>query len=596
VTSSNLIVTSGNLTFKEGGNPLAGPLSLNSEGVATFSTSVLSTGTHTITAEYSGAGDFDASSGNVNHVVVDKADTSTTVVASVNPSLFGQNVTFTAAITAEGAAVTDGTVTFKEGETVLAGPVALDSAGQASFATAALAGGNHTIRAEYSGGSNFNASASHIEHRVKQPPTVSAGSSYSVAEGGSVTLIATGTGSDEGSLLYSWDLDENGTFETSGQTVTFSAATLEGPASRIVKVQATDADGLSATAQTTVEVGNVAPALSPLELSAVSIVENGVVTVSGGFSDPGTLDTHTIIINWGDGSAPTTLAVAAGLRQFAASHQYLDDAPSSTASDVNAITVTVVDDDGGGNTASANLIVNNLPPVIKSVTAPTSPVARGSAVALNVNFTDSGTLDNHACAISWGDSQTTSGCSDTHVYADGGVYSVHVTVTDDDTGSASTTYQYIVVYDPADGFVTGGGSIHSPAGAYTANPALTGKASFGFVSKYNGSASVPAGQTQFHLQAANFTFHLTSYEWLVISNGRAQYAGRGKVNGVEGYRFLLTAIDGNTDGGDRIDRLALQIWDPAGALVYNNAPGAATDINSVDAPAIANGQIAIHSR
>ena len=60
-----------------------------------------------------------------------------------------------------------------------------------------------------------------------------------------------------------------------------------------------------------------------------------------------------------------------------------------------------------------------------------------------------------------------------------------VTVTDDDTGTApSSTLGYVVVYDPNGGFVTGGGWINSPVGASTPNPDLTGKANFGFVSKY----------------------------------------------------------------------------------------------------------------
>src|SRR5207253_1314738 len=55
----------------------------------------------------------------------------------------------------------------------------------------------------------------------------------------------------------------------------------------------------------------------------------------------------------------------------------------------------------------------------------------------------------------------------------------------------------VVIYDPAGGYVTGGGWIDSPAGALAANPSLTGKASFGFVSKYFKSARNPKGETQF---------------------------------------------------------------------------------------------------
>ncbi len=69
-----------------------------------------------------------------------------------------------------------------------------------------------------------------------------------------------------------------------------------------------------------------------------------------------------------------------------------------------------------------------------------------------------------------------------------------------------------VVYDPSAGCVTGGGWISSPAGAYTPNPTLTGKASFGFVSKYQKGAQIPTGETEFNYQIAGFNFHSTNYQ------------------------------------------------------------------------------------
>ena len=63
-------------------------------------------------------------------------------------------------------------------------------------------------------------------------PTANAGGPYTVAEGGSATLTGSGTGQG---LTYAWDLDNDGTFETAGQTATFSAATIDGPATRQVR-------------------------------------------------------------------------------------------------------------------------------------------------------------------------------------------------------------------------------------------------------------------------------------------------------------------------------------------------------------------------
>jgi hypothetical protein len=85
-------------------------------------------------------------------------------------------------------------------------------------------------------------------------PTVDAGGPYSVVEGGSVPVSATGSDPDGDTLSYAWDLDNNGTFETSGQSATFSAAALQAPASRTIGVRVTDPSGFSATDSAVVNV------------------------------------------------------------------------------------------------------------------------------------------------------------------------------------------------------------------------------------------------------------------------------------------------------------------------------------------------------
>ena len=90
-------------------------------------------------------------------------------------------------------------------------------------------------------------------------PSVDAGGPYSVAEGGSVQVSATGSDPDADTLTYEWDLDNDGTFETAGQSATFSAAALDGPSTYTVKVRTTDPRGLSAVDTTIVDVTNAAP-------------------------------------------------------------------------------------------------------------------------------------------------------------------------------------------------------------------------------------------------------------------------------------------------------------------------------------------------
>src|SRR5205085_1437802 len=81
--------------------------------------------------------------------------------SSLNPSNFGQTVTFTATVTvtAPGAGTSTGTVTFKDGANVL-GTGTLNASGVASFSTASLSVGSHGITAVYNGDTNDNGSSS----------------------------------------------------------------------------------------------------------------------------------------------------------------------------------------------------------------------------------------------------------------------------------------------------------------------------------------------------------------------------------------------------------------------------------------------------
>lgn len=157
-----------------------------------------------------------------------------------------------------------------------------------------------------------------------------------------------------------------------------------------------------------------------------------------------------------------------------------------------------------------------------------------------------------------------------------GVHDVGVRSVDRADNWSAATMGMLVVYDPDGAFVTGGGWVHSPPGAYVADPSLTDRASFGFVSKYLKGATVPTGETEFQFKVAGLNFHSESYEWLVVAGARAQYKGTGTINGTGNFGFLLTAIDGDLNGGGGTERFRIKIWDKdAGDLVvYDNQLGA----------------------
>jgi len=178
-------------------------------------------------------------------------------------------------------------------------------------------------------------------------------------------------------------------------------------------------------------------------------------------------------------------------------------------------------------------------------------------------------------------------------FASTGVHTLCVRAADSAGDTGCEVCFFLAVYDPDNGFVTGGGWIVSPAGAYVPAPTLTGKANFGFVSKYQKGQSMPAADTQFRFQAGSFSFKSTSYDWLVISGPQAQYRRSGKINGAGDYGFMLTARDGQASGGGCVDRLRLKVFDKrTGDVIYDNNLGS-TD-TAAPATALAGGSIVIH--
>jgi len=164
VTSSSGAPPDGDtVTFKEGTTVL-GTGSL-SGGSATFTTSALPAGTNVIRAVYAGDASFVGSSSKAVKQAVDKYPTTTALSSSLNPSNYGQAVTFTAVVTSSSGAPPDGdTITFKEGTTVL-GTGSL-SGGSASFTTSALPVGTNAIKAVYGGDIQFAASTSNVVKQV----------------------------------------------------------------------------------------------------------------------------------------------------------------------------------------------------------------------------------------------------------------------------------------------------------------------------------------------------------------------------------------------------------------------------------------------
>lgn len=219
-----------------------------------------------------------------------------------------------------------------------------------------------------------------------------------------------------------------------------------------VSLTLNDDDTGSDTDSATVTVNNVAPTLSGVALNS-PISENDVVTVTGTITDPGTLDTFTLVVDWGDGSAPETFNYPAGTTSFTETHTYLDDNPTGTPSDVNTVSLTLTDDDTGTANANPTVTVNNLPPTLSNVAA-TPVITETGIITLTGNIVEVGTQDTFTLTVDWADGNVetftypagTTSFVETHQYLDGFIqvvpladFPIVLTLMDDDTGSFTTS-------------------------------------------------------------------------------------------------------------------------------------------------------------
>jgi uncharacterized repeat protein (TIGR03803 family) len=189
-----------------------------------------------------------------------------------------------------------------------------------------------------------------VVFRVALAPTASAGGPYSVAEGGTVALVATGEDPAGGSVTFDWDLDGDGEYDDGhGPDVDFLAGPgHDGPGVYPVAVRVTAESGVSTSASAEVAVTNVAPSVQ-IRPSTASVHLGASVALRVSFVDPGP-DTWTAVIQFGDGTTETRTLGA--LEAFDVAHVY-------AARGSYTVHVTVTDDDGAAGAADAAVTVRS---------------------------------------------------------------------------------------------------------------------------------------------------------------------------------------------------------------------------------------------
>jgi hypothetical protein len=325
VKSATTGIPTGTVTFMNGATVL-GTGTLNGSGIATLAISSLPVGSQAITGSYSGGSNFNASVSATLTQTVNKANTTTALASSLNPSASGQPVTFTATVTPAFGGSPKGTVTFYNGTTVLGTGTLNSTTRTATFATSTLSVGTHSITGTYSGGVDLNGSTSPVLTQTVNssvvPTTTTLTSSVNPSSflqtvTFTATVKSTTTGTPTGTVTFTNGTTVLGTGTLNGSGVTTLAISSLAVGSQAITASYSGStsfgSSVSATLTQTVNKANTTTALASSlnpSTSGQTVTFTATVTPAFGGSPKGTATFYNGSTVLGTGTLNSTTRTA----------------------------------------------------------------------------------------------------------------------------------------------------------------------------------------------------------------------------------------------------------------------------------------------